>query len=228
MFESLVELPQITAPLTAMPIIFNMILAFVLSMIVALVYRHTHKGLSYSQSFTFTLVLIGMLIAVIMMVIGNSLARAFGAFGAFSLIRFRTAIKDTKDVAFILLVVAIGLSVGTNNYLIAVLVTLFSSIAIYVMSRVNFGAIRKYDYLLNFTADLHSFSNDKMREIFDSYLKYDNLLNVSSRDGGKTLDYSFNIKFIKEGALSVFIERLSKMPGVSNTDVVASKNDIEY
>lgn len=221
-------MPQITAPLTLTPIIFNMVLAFVLSMIVALVYKHSHKGLSYSQSFTFTLVLIGMLIAVIMMVIGNSLARAFGAFGAFSLIRFRSAIKDTKDVAFILLVVAIGLSVGTSNYLIAISVTIFSSIAIIIMSKTNFGAIRKYDYLLNFTANLDGFSNDKMREIFDSYLKYDNLLNVSSRESGQIFDYSFNIKFIKEGALSVFIERLSKMSGVSNVDVVASKNDIEY
>ena len=64
----------------------KLILAFVLSLIIAIIYKNTHKGLSYSQSFTFTLIFIGLLINVVMMVIGNSLALAFGAFGAFSLI----------------------------------------------------------------------------------------------------------------------------------------------
>ncbi|NCN07248.1 DUF4956 domain-containing protein [Candidatus Falkowbacteria bacterium] len=228
MLENLIELPKIVTTLTVSTIVFNIVLAFVLSLIIAIVYRNTHKGLSYSQSFTFTLVLIGMLIAVIMMVIGNSLAIAFGAFGAFSLIRFRTAIKDTKDLSFILLVVSIGLAVGTNNYLIAIIVALLSSIFIYLMSKFNFGSIRKYDYLLNFSANHEEFSNNRMREIFDDFLKYDNLLNVVSHDNGRLLDYSFNIKFIKEDSVSIFVERLSKMNGVKSVNIVAAKNDIEY
>jgi len=214
--------------LTIFTIIFNILLAFALSLIVAWIYKATHKGISYSQSFTFTLILIGFLIAVIIMVIGNSLAVAFGAFGVFSLIRFRTAIKDARDVAFILLVVAIGLAVGTSNYIIALATTIFSVIIIYILTRLNFGSIRKYDYILNFSAEANRFSNDKMRAIFAEFLKYDNLLNVVSRENGRILDYSFNIKFIKPSDLENFISRLNQIEGINNVDIISAKNDIEY
>ncbi|MBI3290921.1 DUF4956 domain-containing protein [Candidatus Falkowbacteria bacterium] len=215
-------------PLTIFTIIINIFLAFVLSLIIAWVYKATHKGISYSQSFTFTLILIGFLIAVIIMVIGSSLAVAFGAFGALSLIRFRTAIKDSRDIAFILLVVAIGLAVGTSNYSIAVATTIFSIIIVYILTKTNFGSIRRYDYILNFSAESSQFSNDKTRAIFAEFLKYDNLLNVVSRENGRVLDYSFNIKFIKPSELENFIGRLNQIEGISSIDIISAKNDIEY
>src|SRR3989338_9984067 len=150
MFDSLFNLTPSAVSLNFLTIAIVLILSFVLSLVIAWVYKSTHKGISYSQSFVFTLILIGVLIAVIMMVIGNSLAIAFGAFGAFSLIRFRTAIKDSKDIAFVLLVVSIGLAVGTNNHLIALLTTLVAILTIWVLTKLNFGSIRQYDYILNF------------------------------------------------------------------------------
>lgn len=223
-FDLTVGLETITFPI----ILVNIVLAFTLSLAIAWVYKSTHKGISYSQSFTFTLVLIGFLIAVIMMVIGNSVARAFGAFGAFSLIRFRTAIKDPKDVSFILLTVAVGLAVGTGNYAIAVVTTIFSILVIFILNKVNFGSIRKYDFVLAFTTAAENFSNEKLREIFKEYLKYDNLLNVSSRDSGKVLDYSFNIKFVNASEIDKFLAKLNQIEGISNADLVSAKNDIEY
>lgn len=228
MWEEISSLSQSTEPLSWPIVVVGIALAFVLSLFVAITYRKTHKGLSYSQSFTLTLILIGVLMAVIMMVIGNSIARAFGAFGAFSLIRFRTAIKDTKDLGFILVVVAIGLAVGTGNYSIAIIATIASVIIIFVLTKINFGSIRKYDYILNFSAKTESFSNDKMREIFKEFLKYDNLLNVSSRENGRAMDYSFNIKFIKASELDEFVKKLDQIDGVSDVDIVSAKNDIEY
>ncbi len=82
-------------------ILINMTLAFVLGIIISAVYRYTHKGLSYSQSFTLTIVFVTVVVAVVMMVIGSSLARAFALVGALSIIRFRTVVKDTKDTAYV-------------------------------------------------------------------------------------------------------------------------------
>lgn len=172
--------------------------------------------------------MIGLLIAIVMMVIGNSLAIAFGAFGAFSLIRFRTAIKDSRDIAFILLVVAIGLGVGTGNYMIAILTTIFSLIIIYILYKTNFGSIRKYDYILNFMAESDNFSNEKLRAIFKQYLKYDHLLNVSSEQAGAVMRYSFNIKFITEADMENFIRDLNQTQGLNDIDIISAKNDIEY
>ena len=218
----------ILADLSIWTIAFNIILAFVLTLIIAMVYRKTHKGLSYSQSFVFTLILIGILISIVMMVIGGSLARAFGALGAFSLIRYRTAVKDTKDTAFVLFSVATGMAVGTNNYVLAVLGVVIISVIIFVLSKMNFGSIRKYDYILTFISDSSRVDNETTKSTFGRYLKTSNLLNVSAKEGGKMLEMTFNVKFFNEEDKAKFITELGAIDGIEDINVISSKNDIEY
>lgn len=220
-------LPAIV-PLTLQDMTLGLGVAFVLSLMVALVYRATHRGLSYSQGFTVSLILIGFLISSVAMTIGNSIALAFAAFGAFSLIRFRTAIKDPRDIAFVLLVVAIGLGAGSRNYVLAAGTAVFASLVSYILYRLNFGSIRKYDYVLSFSAESAQFENSKLREIFAEFLKFDQLLNVVTRENGRLIDHSFNIKFINTDEIEKFAKRLSELPGVSDIDIISAKNDIEY
>jgi len=82
-------------------ILTNMALAFAVGLIVSFTYKMTHKGLNYSQSFMLTLDLMTPIVAMVMMIIGNSLARAFALVGALSIICFRTVVKDTKDTTFV-------------------------------------------------------------------------------------------------------------------------------
>lgn len=227
-FNGLFTNPLSVPQLTLMVILINLASAFVLSFVAAIVYRTTHKGLSYSQSFTVSLVLISFFIAAIVMVIGNSLALAFAAFGAVSLIRFRTAIKDARDIAFVLLAVAIGFASGTGSYIIAVSTTGFGLLIVYILARTNFGSIRKYDYVLSFSTHTDSFSSDKLRQVFGEYLKYDNLLNLVARENGKILDQSFNVRFINASEVEKFAKALAQLPGVSSVDIISAKNDIEY
>ena len=77
-------------------ILLNMILAMLLGLLLASVYRYTHKGLSYSQSFTLTIVFVTVIVAITLMAIESSLARAFALVGAMSIIRFRTVVR-VKD-----------------------------------------------------------------------------------------------------------------------------------
>src|SRR3989344_5539245 len=204
-------------------VLLNIGCAFALSFLVALVYRATHRGLSYSQSFTISLTMIGFLIASIVMVIGNSLALAFAGVGAVSLIRFRTAIKDVRDVVFVLLAVSIGFASGTGNYLIAAVTAVFSMLVAFALFKINFGSIRKYDYVLSFSAESASFHGDKLRALFAEFLKFDNLLNVVARDNGRALDHSYNIKFINPDEIEKFAKRLSELPGVSDVDIISAK-----
>src|SRR5436190_22485807 len=82
---------------------------FGLCLVIAWIYKGTHRGLSYSQSFQFSLVIIGMLAAAVMMVARVSILNALGILGVFALVRFRTIVKDTKDMAYILFVLVVGL-----------------------------------------------------------------------------------------------------------------------
>src|SRR5690606_25950619 len=99
-------------------------LAFVLSTVTAWVYRRTHRNVSYSQTYVQTLIVLGMLITLIMLVVGSNIARAFALVGALSVVRFRNAIKETRDVGFIFLVMGVGMACGTRFYTLAVLADL--------------------------------------------------------------------------------------------------------
>src|SRR3990167_4319281 len=124
-------------------VVFNLGLSFLLQLVIVWVYKKTHRGLSHSQSFLFTLVIIGVLGTVVMMVVQNNLIGAFALLGAFSLIRFRTIVKETRDVAFIFFALATGVAVGTNNYSVALVATLLISVMIVALSRYGFGLITK-------------------------------------------------------------------------------------
>ncbi len=231
MFDNLLNFGGTTASATAFgasSVLINIALTFLLTLIIALVYRKTHKGLSYSQSFVFTLILLGVLVCIVMMVIGNSVARAFGAIGAFSLIRFRTAVKDTKDTAFVFFAVVTGMAVGTMNYAIAILGVILISVIILILTKINFGSIRKYDYILTFLGDADKATDKTTKPIFSKYLKAFNLLNVSAKEHGKVLELTFNARFFNEGEKEEFIRGLDAVDGVSEINLISAKNDIEY
>src|SRR3989338_10365740 len=120
---------------SAPQVALNVFFAFVLSSLVVLVYQITHRGYSYSKNFVTSLILISLISTLVMMVIGNSLARAFALLGTFSIIRFRTAVKDSRDISFIFLSLVIGMAVGTNNYTIAIVGTILILLIILALDK---------------------------------------------------------------------------------------------
>lgn len=109
--------------------------ALLLSLMIGWVYRTTHRNISYSQSYVQTLVVLGMLIALIMLVVGSNIARAFALVGALSVVRFRNAIKETRDIGFIFLVMGVGMACGTRFYLLAVAAAVSICLVIVIMYR---------------------------------------------------------------------------------------------
>jgi uncharacterized membrane protein YhiD involved in acid resistance len=228
MLESIFTLNPAAPFSSAGAVVFNLLLSFVLVLIVSWVYKKTHKGLSYSQSFVMTLILAGVIISAVMMIIGNNIARAFGAFGAFSIIRFRTAIKDAKDIAYLFLVLAIGMAVGTRNYLIAVATTVVSLLIIWILTKTNYGSIRKFDYILTFGFDAQKNQENVYKTVFDKYLKTSQVLNIKAVEGGHILQLSFSIKFINENEIQQFISALEKLGSLTDINLITAKNDVEY
>jgi uncharacterized membrane protein YhiD involved in acid resistance len=129
------ELQDLTGTFSVTDIVVSLSLSFVLSAAIGWVYRATHRNVSYSQSYVQTLVILGMLIALIMLVVGSNIARAFALVGALSVVRFRNAIKETRDVGFIFLVMGVGMAAGTRFYLLAIVATVAICLVIFVMYR---------------------------------------------------------------------------------------------
>lgn len=131
------DLQDLSGTFTTFDIIVSLALAFVLSAVIGWVYRYTHKNVSYSQSYVQTLVMVGMIIALIMLVVGSNIARAFALVGALSVVRFRNAIKETRDVGFIFLVMAVGMTTGTRFYLLAIAATVAICLVLLIMNKFN-------------------------------------------------------------------------------------------
>ena len=203
-------------------VVLNIGLAFILAWVISWVYQKTHKGLSYSQSFMFTLIILTIMVSVVMMVIGHSLARAFALLGAFTIIRFRTVVKDTKDTAFVFFALAEGMAVGTGNYLIAIVSTLLVCAVIWFSSKKNFGSMRRYDYILNFYIETRVSGEKTYLKLFKEYLKSNVLLNINSRKNGETLELIFDVKFFSDKENEKFIKELNLLEGVDNIRLLTS------
>ena len=109
MDELLKELERtgnLTSTVSFFDVFSALFLSFALSLVLGWVYRATHRGVSYSQQYVHTLVMMGTTVSLIMLIIGSNVARAFALVGALSIIRFRNAMKETRDVGFIFLVMA--------------------------------------------------------------------------------------------------------------------------
>ncbi|MEJ2051098.1 MAG: DUF4956 domain-containing protein, partial [Calditrichota bacterium] len=99
-----------TFSLSAGQVIINISVALLCGFIISLFYKWTYRGPNYSSNYVNSIIVLAMITAVVIMVIGNNLARAFGLVGAMSIIRFRTAVKDTQDIVFIFFALAVGLA----------------------------------------------------------------------------------------------------------------------
>ena len=131
------DIVDLTGAFSTLDVVLTLALSFVLSTIIGLVYRATHRNISYSQSFVQTLVVVGMVIGVIMLVVGSNIARAFALVGALSVVRFRNALKETRDVGFIFFVMAIGMATGTRFYVLAAAATAAICVVILLTSKLN-------------------------------------------------------------------------------------------
>jgi hypothetical protein len=136
-------------PVTVFTVIGNLIVSFICGIVISLVYRFVYKGPSYSVTFVNSLVFLSMITSVVILVIGNNLATAFGLVGAMSIIRFRTAVRDVQDIVFIFFSLVVGMAAGVGLYSVAIAGTLFISLAIILLSVTNFGQAKKGSFCCN-------------------------------------------------------------------------------
>jgi hypothetical protein len=201
--------------------LFYMLLAFVLSKPLAWVYIWTHHGASYSRSFVHALVLLAMIVTLVMLAIGDSMARAFGLFGALALIRFRTPIKDSRDTVFLFLSVAIGITTGVQNTMLAIVGTSVSLLVATYMFSVRFGERIDSDAVVRFTQEGDNTDGEgRLIQVLRHYCKAFTL--ISMRDGRKptTLDVSYQVMLREPKSHRALITDLHQVPGVGNVNLL--------
>ena len=210
-------------------ILLNLMLAFILGMAISWVYKTTHSGLSYSQSFMLTSIFVAVIVCMVIMVIGNNLARAFALVGALSIIRFRTVVKDTKDTAYIFWALAAGMAAGTGSYFLAIAGSLVMALIAYALNVTNYGSIHKSEFILQFRIkNDDSESHQQYVNTISKYAKKSTLLHVEPSGDNNTSKMSFDIVMKKDEDQNKFASERSELTGISEVGLVAARHDVDY
>lgn len=127
--------------------LFAMATALVLSLIITQVYQLTFTGENYSQDFVHTIVMMSVVVSVVMNVVSGNAGVAFGLFAVFSLIRFRSAVTNAKDIAYIFFGLCVGMTAGLFQFQLAIALTLFASLVFYFLFKSNYGKGRNTQIL---------------------------------------------------------------------------------
>lgn len=131
--------------ITLVQAVVNLLIALVCAVIVYTVYYLTSKDVKPTAAFAKTILIVTLSVALMVMLIGSNLALSLGMVGALSIIRFRAAVKDSRDAAFIFFAIAVGMTSAVGIYLFAILGSLFIGAAILLFSFIKIGA---YTYLI--------------------------------------------------------------------------------
>lgn len=203
---------DLSGTFSVMDVILSLALAFVTSLVVAWTYRATHRNISYSQSYVHTLIILGMLVALIMLVVGSNIARAFALVGALSVVRFRNAIKETRDVGFIFLVMGVGMACGTRFYTLAVIATLVICVVVLLMHRFNWFAlnVQRQVVKVQVPADGTDYGPAVDDVLIHSTDEYE-LISTETTRGGSLLEMAYTARLKKGVKPGDLIERLREL-----------------
>ena len=195
-------------------------MALLLGSAVAFVYRWT-RGRASDQRFIATLVLLTVLLTVTTIVIGNNVARAFSIVGALSIVRFRTIVEDTRDTAFVICAVAVGLAIGAGYLMVPALALVFVAAAAKLFSgdaRRTSGTLRNAFTLHIRLAPLFTQREALQREIAAG-TSQPTLIGIESVRSGSAVERSYEIDLAGESEADMLIERISTLEGVLSVEV---------
>ncbi|MBX9851822.1 MAG: DUF4956 domain-containing protein [Cytophagaceae bacterium] len=200
--------------LTYKDVLGRLLVALLCGIIISVFYRLTYKGLSYSTTFVNSLILLTMITTVVIMVIGDNTAAAFGLVGAMSIIRFRTAVKDIQDIIFIFFSLGIGLACGRDSMNVALTSTLVIGIIFYLIVKLNISAPKRRDFLLQLM--LSGGEQNVIEPVLNKYCSRFKVVNVKAvgEAGNDMLEVSYYVKLKSEDNSQKFIKEIKAAAGV--------------
>jgi hypothetical protein len=182
--------------------------ALVLGLFISLVYLKTHKTEGYSTGFVITLIMLPAIIAVIIMLIGNNVARAFSLAGAFSLVRFRSAPGDPKDIAYVFFTLGVGLACGLGFIAYAFIFAAVLCLAMIILTYTNFAQQKSTNMQLKITIPENLNFQGLFDDILENYTDSWNLRRIKTSEFGTLFEVSYIIGLKAQANQKKFIDEL--------------------
>lgn len=210
-------------------VISAMLLSFVLCSVIAKLYQLTFQSLSYSRSYVHTLVLGGMITCMVMMSMGDSLARGIGVLGALSLIRFRTVVRDPRDMMFLFAALGLGIACGAGMFAVALTGCILLSSVIILLHWAPFATRRRYEAMLRFLVEAGDDTTARnevdaiLAECCSAYM----LLAMREAVQGDLLEYSYQVRLIDPSYQVDIVKKLEALDTIAEVNLVMQRTTVE-
>lgn len=192
-------------------IVFSLALAFATGLFIYWIYRSNYRGVMYNNNFGLTLVLMTLITTPVVMCIRESIQLSMGMVGALSIVRFRTAVKDPLDTAYMFWALTMGILLGAGQFFFAALTVVGIGALIIVMNRLKFKQMNSYLLVVHYVPGLESQINAALKGVRVSQVKSKTV----SRNGA---EMTIELRVEKQDAL---VNRLLAIEGVQDATLVA-------
>ncbi|MBQ3486601.1 MAG: DUF4956 domain-containing protein [Clostridia bacterium] len=144
---------QQLANLTPWTVGLGLLFAFIVGLVIAFVYKRCYRGVLYSPNFAITLIMMTLITTPVVMCIGSNVALSMGMVGALSIVRFRTAVKDPLDTAYMFWALTMGILLGAGQYIISLVVVAAISVILFVLNLLQFSSPNAFLLVLHYDED---------------------------------------------------------------------------
>lgn len=206
MFETILNYSSETT-ITFIDAVISILISFGAGAVISLTYMKTHDE-NHSTNFALTIVLLPAIIAGIIMLIGSDIARAFSLAGAFSIIRFRSAPGDPKDIAFVLFSMAAGLAAGVGLWLFEIVFTCLLCAVMFTLNKLKFGEVKEALKKLKVTIPEDLDYEAIFQPVFERFLDEIKLVNVKTTAMGSLYTLTYDIRIKPDKNVKAFIDEL--------------------
>ncbi len=209
-------------------VLLSLNIAFVMAMVIAWTYRHTHGGFSYSRSFVQALVLSAIVSCIMIIAIGNNLARGLGILGALALIRFRTPVRDPRDIIFLFASLATGIGAGAQVFGVAVIGPIYFCLVAEFLYISPFASRRNFEGLVRFIlVEEHRENIDRVQELFSQLTGSASMVAMREAIQGGAMEYSYQVRLLDPSGRTELIAGLEALEGVEEVSMVMQRSTVE-
>ncbi|GAA5504728.1 DUF4956 domain-containing protein [Novipirellula caenicola] len=211
---------------TALQMTFRLVIAFLCGCTIAAIYRWVRPSEKIMPTFPATLVLLAILCAMLPLVIGQNVAWAFGLVGALSIVRFRTVVEDTHDITFVIFAVLVGMAVGADQLIVAIVGMAVTGIAAFLVrprhdstTASGFAGDARLSIRLGIGRDPDLMLGD----IFDRLLSKVELTSGETSKQGASLDLNYRVRLKPDAKPTDLINQLNLIDGVQSVELRQSR-----
>lgn len=220
MFELFSDGPVYEYP-QLLNVAYSFMWAFVLASLIAITHKLTFTGDFYPKNFFQALVLGSVVTAMVMMAIGDSLARGLGVFGAMAIIRFRTRIDDPRDVLFLFAALSTGLAIGVFGFTVSFAGTILFCLIAFIL---HFSPLRSYLHQQHLVFTLTDKTQlDEVMKVVVNYCQDFRQLSVQASKE-ETIRYRFSVSLRKTKNGNDLANALARMESVKQVRLLVSEN----